>query len=56
MPPIKKVVGWVVLAFLVYAVFTNPTAAAGVVRNVWDILVTGVANIGAFFNSLLGRG
>ena len=55
MPPVKKVVTWVVLAFVLYAILTSPDSAAGMAGNAWNILANGVGNIGVFFNRLLGR-
>ncbi len=55
MPPVKKVVTWVVLAFVLYAIVTSPDAAAGIFTNAWKVISDGVGNVGVFFNHLLGR-
>lgn len=55
MPPIaKKVLFWLAMGFLLYAIITNPDRAADIVRAVWDIISQGFLNIGRFFNRLLG--
>lgn len=55
MPPIKKIVMWLVVVFLVYAILTSPESAAGIFRSAWEVVANGVTNIGAFFDSLLNR-
>lgn len=52
---IKKIVRWTLFLFLIYAIVTSPTQAASLVDTVWDILVTGLKNIGNFFDELLNR-
>lgn len=54
-PKVKKVLLWLLLAFIIYAIFTSPDQAATIVRTVWDILVQGVTSLGRFFNVLLKR-
>ena len=53
MPPIKKILTWILVVFFLYAILTNPGSAANIVSNVWDIIWGGIRNIGVFFNSLL---
>jgi hypothetical protein len=55
MPPIKKIVLWLLTIFLLYAILTSPTEAADMVGTAWEILVNGVRNIGRFFDSLIAR-
>ena len=55
MSRVRKILGWVLLIYLVYAIVKSPTQAADVVRTSFDILAEGVRAIGAFFDSLLGR-
>ena len=54
MPPVKKIVMWLVVVFLLYAILTNPGEAASIFGSAWDIVGNGVSNIAAFFDSLLG--
>ena len=54
-PKVKKIILIVVLGFFVYAVFTSPDKAAGIVTNIWGILVDGFNAILRFFNALLNR-
>ena len=56
MPPIKKIVTWIVVIFLLYAILTSPQNAADIFRNIWDIIYGGIRNIFEFFNSLLTSG
>ncbi len=49
----KKIFWWVLLGFLIYAIFTQPDKAAAIVRAAWDIVVGGFNAILKFFNSLL---
>ena len=55
MPPIKKVVMWIIVAFLVYAILTSPEDAADIFGSAWEVVANGAANIGTFFDSLLDR-
>lgn len=55
MPPIKKIVLWLLVIFILYAIFTSPSDAANIVGSAWDIIVNGVRNIGRFFDSLIAR-
>lgn len=54
-PKAKKVILILVGAFFVYAVFTSPDKAAGILTNVWGVLVDGFNAILVFFDSLLKR-
>lgn len=55
MARVKKILLYLVVAFVVYAVVTSPTQAADIVRTAWNIILDGFAALGTFFNSLLGR-
>ena len=52
MPPIKKIVLWLLVIFMLYAIFVSPNEAASLVGTVWDILVNGVRNVARFFDAL----
>jgi hypothetical protein len=54
MPPIKKIVLWLVVIFLLYAILTSPTEAANIFGAAWNIIVYGVSNVAAFFDNLIG--
>lgn len=54
MQRLKRILGWVVLAFVIYAIVKSPTQAADIARTAWNILAQGVTSIFAFFNALLG--
>lgn len=53
MPPVKKVVTWLIVIFLVYAIFTSPTEAADIVGSAGDVIINGLDNIAVFFDSLI---
>jgi hypothetical protein len=53
MPPIKKIVMWLVVVFLLYAIVTSPTDAASIFESAWDVVTNGVSNVAAFFDSLI---
>lgn len=55
MSRVKKILGWVLLAFVVYAIVKSPTQAADIAKTAYNILAQGVTSIFAFFNALLGR-
>jgi hypothetical protein len=56
MSRVRRILGWVLLAYVVYAIVKSPAQAADIVRTSFDILAQGVRSIFAFFDSLLGRG
>jgi hypothetical protein len=56
MKRVKTIGGWVLLAFLVYAIVKSPTQAADMMRTAFDIIVQGFRSIFTFFDALLGRG
>ena len=55
MPPIKKIVLWLLVIFALYAILVSPSEAANLVGNIWEILLNGVRNIGRFFDALINR-
>jgi cell shape-determining protein MreC len=55
MPPIKKIVLWLIVIFLLYAILTSPSDAADIVDSAWDVVRNGVQNIFDFFDALLRR-
>jgi len=52
---VRKIIIWVVFAFIVYAIFTSPDRSADIVHSCWQILTDGVKNMGDFFNSILNH-
>lgn len=54
-PPIKKIILWLLTIFLIYAILTSPGDAADIVGSAWDVIASGVENIGRFFDELLTR-
>ena len=56
MPPIKKIVLWLLVIFLLYAIVTSPAQAADIFGSAWEVVSNGVANIAAFFDNLIRRG
>ena len=52
MVKVRRVLLWLVIAFLVYAVYTAPAHAADVVHQAWDIIWTALNRLISFFNHL----
>ena len=52
---IKRITIWVLFAFVLYAIFTSPDKSADIVRNLWDLLASGVENMGDFFKAIIGK-
>jgi len=52
-PRTKKVLTIILVAFAVYAVYSDPTQAAEAVRTVFDALMTALGSVGNFFDQLL---
>lgn len=55
MPPVKKIIVWLLVIFLLYAILTSPKEASSIIGSIWDIIRNGVGNIFEFFDSLLKR-
>lgn len=55
MARVRRILGWVLLIFLVYAIIKSPAQAADIVRTAFDVIAQGVQAIGQFFDSLLRR-
>jgi hypothetical protein len=53
MPPVKKIVMWLLVIFLLYAILTSPLDAAEIFNWVWDLVVRGVTNTADFFDAVL---
>lgn len=52
----KKVVWFVVFAFLIYAIFSNPGRSGQTVHSLWALISEGVHNLGNFFQSIIDSG
>ena len=50
--PVKKIVGWAVVIFLVYYLVTKPTGAANVMHNIFNMLKSAGSSLATFLNSL----
>lgn len=55
MDKIKPLFKFLVVLFLLYAVFSAPQESAAVVKEIWHIISTGLSNLMHFFNALLGK-
>lgn len=53
MPPIKKIVLWLIVVFIAYAILTSPAETANIFTSAWDVLANGVRNIFTFFDNVL---
>lgn len=49
----KRVVTWVVIAFLIYTVVTNPEKAADLARSAFNGIASAGGAIGRFFSALV---
>jgi hypothetical protein len=49
----RKIILTIVVAFIVYAVFTAPGQSANAVDSIWDLIKEGFDSITAFFDALL---
>ena len=52
----KKVLGWLVVIFLIFWLVTNPSGSADAVRAVGAALVTFFHSVAEFFGQLFGNG
>jgi hypothetical protein len=48
----KKVVGWIVLALVIFYIGTNPGPAADIAKGIGDGVAEVFRNIGVFFSNL----
>ena len=49
---VKKVVGWAIVIFLAWWVFTRPTSAASAVHSVFNLIRAAGNSVATFFSSL----
>jgi hypothetical protein len=52
MPTVKQVFGWLVVIFLIFFIVTQPTQAANITRNLWNLLVEIGHGIADFITAL----
>ncbi len=50
---VKKLLLWLIVAFLIYAVFRYPSLAADAVHSLWNTIVQLFKSLASFFNNLL---
>lgn len=55
LPSGKQIIWTVIIAFVLYAVLTDPSDSADSTGNAWDHLKDGLNAIGTFFDGLLSR-
>jgi hypothetical protein len=48
----KKAVGWIVLALVIFYIGTNPGPAADIARSIGDGIAEVFRNVGTFFSEL----
>ena len=51
----RQIVLFLVLIFVIYAIYTSPGTSADAVRAVWNVLTNAVSAIFRFFDALLQR-
>ncbi len=49
----KTILIWLVVIFVVYAIYNSPDRASEVVKALWEIVVNAVASFGAFLGGLV---
>ncbi len=49
----KRVVAWLLLAFLIFFIVIQPETAASLVRGLFDIITDAITALAAFFRSLV---
>lgn len=49
---LRTVLGWIAVAFIVWFVIVEPTAAAAVVHNIGTFLATAAHSLSTFFTSI----
>lgn len=50
---VRKVVIWLIIAFIAYAIFTSPNKSADIVHSIWSIISSGASQLGRFFSKIL---
>ncbi len=50
----RKIIGAIVLFFVLYSIYNNPTKSAEVVHRIWEIIVEAVQQIFFFFDQIIG--
>jgi hypothetical protein len=50
--PMKKIVTWAVVVFLVYYLVTRPTGAASAMHSLFNVLKSAGSSLATFLNSL----
>ena len=48
----KKYLGWVIIAFVIFYLLSQPTGAARIVHGAWGDLTSWAHSLSAFVNSL----
>lgn len=51
----KRLLQWLIVAFVIYAIFTSPGRAGDIVHTAWDIIAQAGKSLGAFFDNILGK-
>jgi hypothetical protein len=50
--PLKRILGWAVVVFIAYYLFTKPTGAASAMRGVFHLLSQAGSSLATFLSSL----
>ncbi|MGI5490598.1 MULTISPECIES: hypothetical protein [Microtetraspora] len=51
---VKKVLTYAAIAFVVFYLYSQPAAAAGAVKGVFETVNTGASRLATFFTTVLG--
>jgi hypothetical protein len=49
----RQVIFVIIVAFIIYAIYTNPARSAVAVRDIWNIIVSAFRSIFSFFSHLI---
>ena len=49
---VKKIVTWAIIIFIAYYLFTDPTGAAAVMKNLFHLLNVAASSVATFLRSL----
>lgn len=50
---LRKTLMWILIIFVIYAIFTSPNEAADVVASLWDIIANGFRSVAIFFDRII---
>lgn len=49
----RKIIGWIIVIFVIYVIYTSPHQAANIGRSIGHIISVAVSSLFTFFKALL---